>query len=216
MRDSGLNRQEAFLTTKVWFENLERQALLESVSRSLEELGTDYVDLLLIHWPNPEVPLGQTLDALNETLERGQARHIGASKFTPTLIRQALKLALFDIACHQIEYHPFLSQAEHLSLARENGYAVTAYSPLARCAVLRDETLREIAEHHGKTPAQVGLRWLIQQECVAVIPKSSSRDHLEENFDLGFELDDAEMLRIHGCARGERLVDPAFAPEWRS
>jgi 2,5-diketo-D-gluconate reductase B len=215
LRDAGLPREDVFLTTKIWLENLDRSGFRAAVEQSLAELGVDYVDLLLVHWPNPDTPLAETMDALVEAREAGRTRQVGTSNFTPSLIRRVIEMA--PIACNQIEYHPFLAQAEHLALARQHGFFITAYAPLARGRVTEDEVLRQVAEKHGRTPAQVSLRWLLQQDRVAAIPKASTREHLAENLGaLEFELDPVDMKKIFGCARGERLVDPDFAPDWRT
>jgi 2,5-diketo-D-gluconate reductase B len=215
LRSSGVTRSGVFLASKVWTDDLAPEAVKRSAERSLSKLDTDYLDLLLIHWPSEIVPVEKTLDALCELQEDGNVRHVGVSNFTPSLMERALEHS--PIFCNQIEYHPLLSQERHLNLAREHDYMITAYAPLARGKVLHDETLQEIGRKHGKSAAQVALRWLLQKEVVAVIPKATSRAHLEANFDIfDFELDDDDERRIGKCARDERLVDPEFAPAWRA
>ena len=215
LRDSGVPRDDYFLTTKVWFDNLSHDDAIASTEASLRKLGTDHVDLLLIHWPNDELTVEEPLEALAELQERGRARHIGVSNFTPHLLDEALRVApLFAV---QVEYHPFLSQDTLLAKARQHDMALTAYSPIARGEVVDDPTLREIGEAHGKNPAQVTLRWLLQQDHVAAIPKSSDPAHRRSNFELwDFALSDEEMERIADLARGERLIDPSFAPDWEN
>ncbi len=213
LREAGVPRQEIFLTTKVWLENLERDDARESTRRSLERLGTDRVDLLLIHWPSDDLGLDEPLAALEEMRDEGMARHIGVSNFPASLLARALERA--DLFAVQVEYHPFLSQDELLALARRHDLLLTAYSPIARGAVLDDPTLAEIGRRHGKDAAQVTLRWLVQQERVAAIPKASDGRHRRNNFDIfDFSLSAEEMEEISGLARGERLIDPSFAPDW--
>lgn len=215
LRASGVPREEVFLTTKVWRDNLDRGSVLRTTRESLQRLATDYVDLLLIHWPNPAVPLEETLGAFRELQEEGRTRHVGVSNFPPSLLRRALELA--PVLCNQVEYHPFLGQRPLLDLARRHGILITAYSPLARGEVSRDPVLQEIGRQHGKTPSQVALRWLVQQERVAAIPKASSPEHLRANLEVfDFVLSDEEMRRIHALDRGRRLIDPGIAPDWET
>jgi 2,5-diketo-D-gluconate reductase B len=213
IEDSGVSRDEIFLTTKVWWDNLSRDECLSSTRRSLERLRTDHVDLLLIHWPNPEVPLDEPLSAMEQLQEEGRTRHLGVSNFTPSLLVRAAEKA--PIRCIQVEYHPFLGQEALLEEARERDMMLTAYSPLARGEVTDDPVLQEIAKAKDRTPAQVALRWLIQQERVAAIPKAADAEHRRANLEvMDFTLSTEEMRRIDGLERGQRLIDPDFAPEW--
>ncbi len=210
---SGVPRDEIFLTTKVPPKNFARNTVFSSTLESLSKLRTDYVDLLLLHWPNPEVPLEETLGALVELCEQGAVRHIGVSNFPSTLMNEAQQHAA--IFANQVEYHPYLGQETLLAQARAQDYLLTAYSPVARGKVLGDETLIEIGEAHGKTPAQVTLRWLVQQDHVAAIPKASSEKNRVSNLEIfDFELSDEEMARIFALARRERLVSPPWGPVW--
>lgn len=193
--------------------NFAREVARQSTLESLGKLRTDYVDLLLLHWPNPEVPLAETLPALMELREQGAVRHIGVSNFPSSLVDEAQRYA--PIFANQVEYHPYLGQETLLRQARREDYLLTAYSPVARGKVLGDETLLEIGEAHGKSPAQVALRWLIQQDNVAAIPKASSEKNRVSNFEIfDFELSREEMARIFALERRERLVSPAWAPVW--
>jgi 2,5-diketo-D-gluconate reductase B len=211
--DAAVDRDDVFLTTKIWHSNLHPSEVRRTTEASLRKLGTDYVDLLLIHWPNDAVPLEATLDAMLALREAGKTRHIGVSNFTPSLVRQALDHA--PIFANQVEYHPFLSQDALLDLAREHDFMLTAYQPIARGTVADDETLQAIAAAHGKSPVQVTLRWLLQQDKVTAIPKAASAEHRKANFDVfDFELSADEMKRIHSLARGERRVNPGIAPAW--
>lgn len=215
MRASGVAREDVFLTTKLWLDNLDRESVQTSVEASLRELDTDYVDLLLVHWPNEDVPLEETLDAMMDLREKGRARHLGVSNFPPSWLEEAAARA--PLVCDQVEYHPLLSQDRLIELVREREMALVAYSPLAHGKVMENEVLREIGRAHGRSAAQVALRWLLAQPKVGAIPKASSREHVEDNFAV-FEFDLAyeELARIHALAEREeeRTVDPAFAPHW--
>ncbi|MDQ3932894.1 MAG: aldo/keto reductase [Actinomycetota bacterium] len=214
LADSGLDRSEIFLTTKLLPRNLEPDRVHRSTRESLERLKTDYVDLLLIHWPAFADSMQSTLEAMVTLRNAGTARHIGVSNFTPALLREALDYA--PIFCNQVEYHPYLAQPELCQVAAERDLLLTAYSPLAKGRVVDDETLGEIGRRHDKTPTQVALRWLIQQDHVAAIPRSADREHRAANFDIfDFELSDQEMSRIDALDRDGRLIDPAdLAPDW--
>ena len=199
MQRSAVNREEDFLTTKVWPSDFSYGRVIETTRGSLKRLRTDRVDLLLMHWPSRGVPLEETLGAMRELQEEGSVRHIGVSNFPPSMVEDAARHA--GIFCNQVEYHPHEAQDELLEQAREMDYLLTAYRPLSKGAILNDETLQEIGDAHGKTPAQVALRWLIQQEKVAAIPKAASEDHLRSNFDVfDFKLSREEMERISGLS----------------
>jgi 2,5-diketo-D-gluconate reductase B len=200
MQSSGVDREEVFLTTKVWPSDFSYGRVIETTRGSLKSLHTDRVDLLLMHWPSRGVPLEETLGAMRELQEEGSVRHIGVSNFPPSMVEDAARHA--EIFCNQVEYHSYEAQDELLEQAKEMDYLLTAYRPLSRGEILSDETLREIGEAHGKTPAQVALRWLIQQVKVAAIPKATSEDHLRSNFDVfDFELSNEEMERVFGLSR---------------
>jgi 2,5-diketo-D-gluconate reductase B len=213
LHDSGRNRDEIFLTTKLWYTELSAIGVHDQVEQSLRELRTEYIDLLLIHWPNRRVALGETLGAMLDAREAGRVRHLGVANFPSGLLREALEHA--PLICNQIEYHPYLGQPEILALARERGLMATAYSPLAQGAVLRDRTLGEIAAAHDRSPAQIALRWLLDQPNVAAVPKASTREHRATNLDVfDFALTDEERGRIAGLERGIRTIAPPWAPEW--
>ena len=212
---SGIERDELFVTTKLWTTNFMAGHAETSLEESLEKLQMDYVDLLLIHWPNPDVPLSETLDAMKKLVERGKTRHIGVSNFPVALMRDAVEKYGAAIACNQVEYHAQLSQAAVLEYARAHNIIITAYSPLGRGALLKNPTLIEIGERHGKTAGQVALRWLIDQENVAAIPKASSEKNARANFDIfDFELTDADTKAINALGGDKRLINPSFAPKW--
>jgi 2,5-diketo-D-gluconate reductase B len=209
--DSRVARQDIFLTTKVWKDRLAYDDVISSTETSLGKLQTDYVDLLLIHWPVDDVPLEETLGAMSELRKQGKARHIGVSNFTPGLVRDALEIT--PIACNQVEYHPYLDQSKLVDQAAEHGMMLTAYSPLARGRVLGDEDLLDIGARYGKSAAQVALRWSIQQEPVVAIPKAASAEHRRSNLKIfDFELTDEEMRRIDAKRRDDRIINPSWAP----
>jgi len=195
--DAPVDRGDVFLTTKVWRSNLRRDDVRPAVEASLDRLDVDYVDLLLIHWPHPRVPVRETLDAMETLREEGLVRHLGVSNFTRSQLAEAIEVADAPIVTDQVLYHPFVDQGDLRSFCADAGVALTAYSPLARGAVLEDDTLERIGERHGRTAAQVALRWLVRQPGVVAIPRSSSRDHLAENLAVfDFDLTDDEARRI--------------------
>jgi 2,5-diketo-D-gluconate reductase B len=213
LRASGVDRSDVFLTTKLWMPDLEPARVRPAAEDSLRALGTDYVDLLLIHWPNASVPLERTLHAMDEMREEGKVRHIGVSNFPAGLLAEALEHA--PVFADQVEYHPFLDQSRLLDLARERDVLVTAYSPLAHGRIFDGSTLEEIGAVHGKTGAQVALRWLLEQPNVSPIPKASSHERRVENFEVfDFELSADERRRIDTLHKDVRTADPAWAPDW--
>ena len=171
------------------------------------------MDLLLLHWPDPSVPVEQPLSALVELQETGRIRHLGLSNWPAGMLAEALEHA--PVFCDQVEYHPFLGQERLLTLARERDLLITAYSPLAQGKVPEDPTLTAIGEAHGKTAGQVALRWLLDQPNVSPIPKASSHERRVENFEVtDFRLSEEERARIDALPKDVRLGDPAFAPDW--
>jgi 2,5-diketo-D-gluconate reductase B len=213
LEHSGVDRGSIFLTTKLWYTGLHAPQVREQLEGSLRDLGVEHVDLLLIHWPDEDVPLAETLAAMSECQEAGRASHLGVANFPPRLVREALELA--PIVCNQVEYHPFLGQDRLLNLARERDVLITAYSPLAHGKVPDDPTLTEIGEAHGKSAGQVALRWLLEQDGVSPIPKASSHERRLENFEVfDFSLTDDERERIAALPKDVRTGDPDFAPDW--
>jgi 2,5-diketo-D-gluconate reductase B len=210
---SPVDRDEVFLTTKLWRSELTRDRVGPAVEDSLRALQTDVVDLLLIHWPVDDVPVAETLEAMLAEREAGRVRHLGVSNFTSAQVRSAARHA--PLLCNQVEYHPLLAQDTLLAVADELDLLITAYSPLAQGAVADEPVLQRIGARHGRTAGQVALRWLVQQPRVAAIPKASSPEHRAANLAVfDFELSDEEMKEIAGLARGLRLLDPRFAPAW--
>jgi 2,5-diketo-D-gluconate reductase B len=213
MRASGVPREEVFLTTKVWTDAFRHDDLVASAETSLRDLRTDRIDLLLLHWPNPDVPLGEPLGAMVALREQGKIANLGLSNFPTRLVEEAMRHA--PVFCNQVEYHPYLGQPQLLRQARRHDLLLTAYSPFAHGRLLDDPVLREIGEAHGRTAGQVALRWLLDQPQVAAIPKATSPERIRENAGVfDFALSDEERNRIAQLERGERTADPSFAPEW--
>jgi 2,5-diketo-D-gluconate reductase B len=214
-RASGLPRDEVFITTKVWQSDLAPRDFERSTKDSLAKLKLPYVDLLLIHWPNPSIPLAGTIGALCKMKREGLALHVGVSNFTPDLIEQAVKLATEPLVCNQFECHPYLDTTKAVAATRRRGMAVVAYSPIARGRIKGDAVLSRIGKGYGKSAAQVCLRFLVQQDIVP-IPRTSDLGRLKENFTLfDFTLSDGEMREIAALAspRG-RIVNWSGAPHW--
>jgi diketogulonate reductase-like aldo/keto reductase len=200
IEDAGVERGEIFLTTKVWPSDFAHDRVKEKTRASLKKLRTEYVDLLLMHWPGDGVPLGETLGAMRELQQEGSLLHIGVSNFSPSLVEEAAEHA--EIFCNQVQYHPYRRQDALVDQAREMDYLLTAYTPLSRGGVQKDTTLREIGDAHGKTATQAALRWLVQQDKVCAIPKATGEEHLRENLDVhDFELSAEEMDRIFSLGR---------------
>lgn len=207
---SGISREDLYVTTKVWRTNLAKDDFLKAADSCLERLGLDYVDLLLIHWPNDAIPIEETLEALQRVRADGKAQSIGVSNFPPSLLKQSLGIVP-DLACNQVEYHPLLSQRALLDVVRSNDMFLTAYSPLGQSKILGKWKLRRIARRHGKTTSQVILRWHLQQDRVVPIPRSGNPDHIRANFDIqNFELSDSDMASISSMDSGKRFVNPGW------
>jgi len=216
---SGVPRDEVFVTTKVQPQLIGDGDLQRSVEESLVRLRSSAIDLLLLHWPNPAIPLAESIRALNEVKRRGLVRHIGLSNFTPRLLDDALRLTTEPFATEQLEYHPYLDQTTMLARLRRNRLAVTAYCPLALGRVVGDPTIERIARAYGRTAAQITLRWLVQQSDVIAIPKTSHVGRLEENLAVfDFALTDREMSAMSSLVQpGSRLIDePQWVSDWRS
>lgn len=214
LADAEVPRDDVWVTTKVWRDDLDPDRLRRSAEASLGDLGLDRVDLLLVHWPNAGVRLGDTLAALHRVRQDGLTRHIGVANFPSALLREAI--AEFPIYCNQVEYHPYLSQRAVLDVAHAHGMIVTAYSPLGSGGLLNDPVLADIAQSRGCSPAQVALRWLLDQSGVAAIPKAASHANRVANL-AALELPPLtyeERTRVDGLARDRRFINPSFAPVW--
>ena len=209
IRTSGLKRDDIFVVTKVSHENLRPADFARSVEESLKALRLDYIDLLMIHWPNPEIPLDIAMPSLAKAKREGLARHIGVANFNTALLDQAVRICDEPLSVLQAEYHPYLDQTKLLAAVRRHGLVFVAHCPLARGRMFSDAVLGEIAAAHGKGIAQVALRWLIQQNVVP-IPFSSRPERIAENFDVfDFVLSDDEMKRIAALKRPDgRIANP--------
>lgn len=208
-------REALFVTTKIWTNHLRARDVGPTLDGSLRKLRTDYVDLLLIHWPNPSVPIGETLGAMQTLQAAGKTRAIGVSNFPVALMREAVEKETAPVACNQVEYHVRLDQRPVLDYARRHNIAIVAYCPLGRGRLVDHPVLSRIGRKYGKSAAQVALRWLIQQPGVAAIPRSASERNLRANFDIfDFALDAADMTAIDGLRAKERVVDLGGGPGW--
>lgn len=197
IRQHATPREEIFITTKVWPSDIEAGRLVASAEASLKKLRIDSVDLLLIHWSSASMPVGDQVRDLCKAHKRGLAKHVGVSNFSPEQIEETIRAADAPIVTNQIKHHPGLDQAATFAACARHGIAVTSYSPLGKGSVLRDRAITGIARAKGKTPAQVVLRWHVQQANNIAIPKSSDPRRIAENFDIfGFELSEEEMKRI--------------------
>lgn len=217
MGESGLDRREIFLATKIWMSDLGRRDIGPAARRSLDALGTDHVDLMLAHWPNDDIPLAEILDGLASLREDRLARHVGICNFTRRQLHDAIACDRGPLFCNQIEYHARLVGAQRGMRAdlAANGMALVAYSPLARGRLGNDETLRRIGARYGKSAAQVALRWLIEQDGVAAITRTSSPDHCRDGLDIfDFGIDADDRAAISALDDGTRVVDPGWAPNW--
>ena len=212
--ESKIPREEIFLTTKVWKDYLDFRDVLLTVSQSLQKLQSDYIDLLLIHWPNPHFPLEDTLSAFKELVNNKQVRYVGVSNFPPQELRKAHKIYP-HLICNQVEYHPFIDQSVLLKNMKKYEMFLTAYSPLGRGQVLTNSTLKSIAKKYNKTVPQVVLRWLLDQENIVVIPKAKNLNHIASNFKIfDFTLEPKDKKRIdHLKKKNKRLVHPQWAPQ---
>jgi 2,5-diketo-D-gluconate reductase B len=211
--DSSVNREDFFLATKVWIDNLEYDDVIETTEDSLDKLGTDYVDLLYIHWPAREYDPEETLAAFDELYDEGKIEYVGLSNFEPEHLEEAKEYLDAPIYANQVEMHPLLQQDELVEYVQENDMTLVAYSPLARGEVFDVPELTEIAEKHDANEAQVSLAWLMQKDNVAAIPKATGEDHIEDNYGaLTLELDDEDIEKIDDIGAKERQVDPDFAP----
>ena len=217
IRLSGIARSELFVTTKVWFEDIGADRLVRSAQEAVEALDIGAVDLLLIHWPNAAIPLEDSIGALNEAKARGLTSHIGVANFPSTLMDEAAAMSSAPLVCNQVEYHPLLSQEAILHSCERIDMALIAYSPIGQGGeLLQHPTVTGIANRLGCTPAQVILRWELDQPRVGAIPRTSNEERLRENFEIfAFELSDVDREALNAMTRErKRLVNPSFAPAW--
>lgn len=216
LKATGIDRDDLFLTTKVWVDRYDPERFGPSVDESLDKLGVDQVDLLLLHWPGREVPIADQIAMLNAVAEDGKTRHIGVSNYTIAQIEEAASISRVPIVTDQVEYHPYIDQSRLKAAAERAGLALTGYFVMADGRVPRDPVLADIGRAYGKSAAQVALRWAVQSGVIA-LSKTASPDRVAENAAIfDFALDEAEMQRIAGLAEpGGRIVNPAsVAPDW--
>jgi len=213
IRSEGIDRKDLFITTKPWMEDLSPDGVRKSLDQSLRDIGVDYVDLWLIHWPNPKFAVEETLAAMMKEVAQGKVRYVGVSNFPAALFERAAKAA--PVVCNEVEYHPYLAQSKVIAAALKHDALVTAYAPLGMGKCHADVTMAAIGAKYGKSASQVTLRWFMQQSHVGAIPKASGFAHAKENFEIfDFELSSKDMATIHALARGERMIQPDFGPEW--
>jgi 2,5-diketo-D-gluconate reductase B len=217
IRASGIKRSELWVTTKVTELNAREADFLKSAETSLKTLGLDYVDLLLVHWPQPKVPFAETLGALAKAKRSGLTRHIGVSNYTLAMLDEAWRVCPEPLITNQIEYHCYLPQDRMLAALKRYGMILTAYCPLARGQLLNDPVIGAIAKARGKSIAQIALRWLIQQPMVAAVPRALTEAQIAEDIDVfDFALSDDEMKRLSALrSRQLRIANPPErAPKW--
>ena len=216
LRVSGVKRDEVFVTTTVWYDQLGRGALQAAAEASLKRLGLSQVDLLLIHWPSRSTPLDETMAALCEAKRRKLTKHIGVSNFPAALLDRAARLSTEPLVANQCEYHPRLDQTKLIAACARHGTAFVSYTPLAHGDLLSDPAVMRLASAHGKTPAQIVLRWHVQQPGIAAIPKSSHEARIAENLNVfDFALSVGDMQALSALRRDDgRINKPPFAPIW--
>lgn len=214
---SGIPRDDVFITTKIWVSNYPAGRFERSVDESLNALRTDYIDLLLLHWPSDTIPLEEQIGQLNRLVHAGKVLSIGVSNFNRNLLEQAVELSDIPLATNQFEYHPYLNQSALVTATRQAGVSITAYCAMAIGRVFSDPVLRVIAMRHGRTISQIVLRWLLQQKGVAALTRTEREERIPENLAVfDFELEETDMQAIFSlAARDSRIVDPpGLAPDW--
>ncbi|MGP4119786.1 aldo/keto reductase [Psychrobacter aquimaris] len=219
IKQSGVSRDKFFLTTKIFPDDMkfEPEKLVAAAKRSLEDLDTDYVDLLLLHWPDDRVPLSETIPALCELQKQGLTRHIGVSNFNIANIIEAEKYADVPIVVNQVEFHPFIKQKTLQTFLNNHHILLEAYSPLARGDVFDNDIIKEIADKHNVTPAQISLAWILSDKYRIAIPKTANPDHLQGNLDaikVQLSSDDIEKISSLARADGRKIKHPDYSPEW--
>ncbi|MAG52366.1 MAG: oxidoreductase [Nanoarchaeota archaeon] len=207
LKEANVDRSKLFITSKVWKDNLDYKGVLSQCKETLDQLQLDYLDLYLIHWPNPSMDLEETFRAFNELVEEGKVKSVGVSNFNSALTKEAQELSEVPVSVNQVEFHPYLNQKNLLKFCKKNNVVVTSYSPLARGKILQDNVLKNIADENNKTISQVALRWMLQKDMI-VIPKASSEDHIKENMDVfDWKLSDENMEKIDDISEKHRVVD---------
>ncbi|WP_264313674.1 aldo/keto reductase [Pseudomonas putida] len=217
LRESDVPREQIHLTTKVWWDRLEPNAMRQSLEASLRALGTEQVDLFHIHWPGKDWDLARSIETLVALRDEGKARSLGVANFPLGLLRQVVETLGAPLSAIQVEYHVLLDQQPLLDYARRHDLLLTAYTPLARGQAAQQPVIQSIARKHGVLPSQVALKWLLDQDGVAVIPKASSRENQLANLAAqDVRLDDEDRALIAGLPKDRRVVSPEFAPDWKS
>lgn len=217
LAQSGVPREQIHVTTKVWYDSLEPQAMRQSLDASRKALGDDTLDLFLIHWPGTDKDwsLERSIETLVALRDEGKARQIGVANFTLPLLRRAVEELGAPLAALQVEFHVLLGQQPLLDFVRQHGMALTAYTPLARGKGADTEAVQRIAKKHGVNPSQVVLQWLLEQDNVAAIPKATSRANQQMNLDaLNVKLDNEDRAAIAALPKNVRVVNPEFSPQW--
>lgn len=214
IKHSGVPRDELFLTTKVWHDQLEPSALWKAFDQSIGKLAVDYVDLFMVHWPSPAMDMQGVMNALQSLRDSGRIRALGVCNFNMPMLREAIDTLGAPIAAVQVEYHPFLDQSRLLDYLNSKDIPMVAYAPLAQGRAANDPVLARIGLKHGATAAQIALAWLRGQGVVA-IPKAQRRISQQANLNsLGIQLDDEDRQAIAGLPKNQRFVQPPFAPDW--
>ncbi len=215
LQKSSVPREEIFLTTKIWKDYLSPEQIQKETQKSLNKLKVDYIDLLLIHWPNPEFSLEESLEALENLVREKKTLYIGVSNFPSELLLKAKNICP-SLINNQVEYHPFLSQSKSLKVIQEHQMFLTAYSSLARGLIFKSQQINHIAKKYNKTPSQITLRWLIEQKNVLPLFKSKNENHIKENFNIfNFQLEKEDQDKIFRLTnQKQRIVNPPFAPKW--
>ena len=217
LQQSGVARKEVFVTTKIWYDQLAPEAMRRSAATSLDKLQLDHVDLLLIHWPNPDSAwdMAASLETLLALKQQGWAKNIGVANFPVALLQQAWGILGEELKVNQVEYHFALQQQALLDFTQKHNMLLTAYSPLARGDFNEHPVLLAIAAKHGANVGQIALAWLLRQDGVAAIPKASSVAHLQSNLQAAsIELDAEDLAQLQAIPKNQRLINPDFAPQW--
>lgn len=217
IRASGIPRDQIFLTTKILPKDFNAANFREAAERSLKALGTDYVDLLLLHWPSRDVALSETLPVLDALITEGKVRFGGVSNFTIAQVEESRQILNAPIAANQVEFHPFIDQSKLIKHLSAHDIPVEAYSPLAQGKVMDDPILREIAEAHGTSPAAISVAWLMQKPLTVALPKTAKAERLAGNLAAAEILLTADdVARIDALASPDgRIVSPeGLAPDW--
>lgn len=213
LETADIDRDDYFLASKVWINKLSAEGVKNSTKESLGKLGVDFIDLMYIHWPSGAYNPEETLKAFKDLVEEGKINNIGISNFEPEQVDKAMEIAGEHIVANQVEMHPLLQQEELLDKCRERDITLVAYSPLARGKVFEIPEMRDIAEKHDASPAQVSIAWLMQKDNVVAIPKATGEEHISDNYRaLDLKLDEEDIEKINSLERRDRRVDPDFAP----